>query len=652
MQAAYLTHAYGACIADSATGAAAGKSRLPWRGIPSFRSVCPVLPFGAMRSLTRAPIRVLLSISAAAIALGLALAVPSLPQPDTGLHLGYQDGQMVVVSVEYGSTAQVSGLRPGQVVVMLDVQLVLAASESVKRAAAQTSEPTMGVMTAPRDQLMCDGSGTCTLPPPYEYSSGISDGVPYYSWGGPPEAWHDFSSYPYGSMPIEAGLAILILGWLALSRGWAGPTLKPFALSLPVATAVPLFVVTIDAYHSAPAAVVGAVLVPLAMLPLAMDFLGRVEGTRRRRLVASITVGLALASVAAGLLLPTNQDLLTWRVLLVALTAFAPGLFAARLSHRLDPGSNPGQSRWRVIVARGLQLVPGSLAGRLVRRLRSGSTAGPGSTPNALTGSIDVMFAAMTPGIAAVKLADMHSMDLGFVFLWLAAFFVVTRLSLWPLTRLATRATLQRDLVVAATEAERARIAADVHDDALQDLTLLVRRLDAAGDEANATAAREVAERLRAICGDLRLPVLDDLGVGPALEWLCARQGDVAGSITLDRLAEESRLPADVELAVFRVAQEALSNAIRHGAPPIVVSYRAAQDLVELRVDDSGPGLADGAAGLAEQTGHLGLLNMTQRAEALGASLTIRRRPGGGTRVSLVWRRPIAGIEVPAMAPA
>jgi len=552
--------------------------------------------------------------------------------------------------------AQVSGLRPGQVVVMLDDQLLLTASESVKRAAAQSGEPTMEVMTAARDQLICDGSGTCTLAPTYEFSSGISDGVSYSLWGAPPEAWHELQSYPYGSLPIQAGLALLILGWLALSRGWAGPTLKPFALSLPVATAVPLFVVIVDTYHSAPVAVVGAVLVPLAMLPLAMDFLGRIEGTRRRRLVASITLALALASVAAGLLLPTNQDLLTWRVLLVALTAFVPGLFAARLLHHLESGSNPGQSRWRASVARGLEFVPGSFAGRLMRRLRSGSTAGstagPRSTPRAFTGSVDVLFAAVTPGIAAVKLADMSSMDLGFVFLWLAGFFVVTRLSLWPLTRLATRATLQRDLVVAATEAERARIAADVHDDALQDLTLLVRRLDAAGDAANASAAREIAERLRAICGDLRLPVLDDLGVGPALEWLCARQGEAAGSITLDRLAEETRLPADVELAVFRVAQEALSNAIRHGAPPIVVSYRAGQDSVELRVDDSGPGLADGAAGLAEQTGHLGLLNMTQRAEALGANLTIGRRPGGGTRVSLVWRRPIAGVEAPAMAPA
>jgi signal transduction histidine kinase len=611
-----------------------------------------VLPFGAMRSFARIPKAALLAIVAAATAAGLGLAVSALPQPDLGLHLAYQDGQVVVASVDYGSMAQVSGLRSGQVVVMIDDQYVLGASESVKRAAAQSAVPWMGLMTAPRDLLICDGGSTCTLAPPYEFRLGYSNGVPYYSWGGPAEAWHDFQSYPYGSAPIEAGWAILILGWLVLSRGWAGPTLRPFALSLPVATAVPLFFVSIDTYHSAPAAVAGAILVPLAVLPLAIDFLRRIEGKRRRRLVASVTAGLALASVVTGLILPTNQDLLTWRIALVALTAFVPGLFAARLFHRRESGSNPAPSRWRAILARGLEFVPGSFAGCLTRRLRSASTAGSGSTPGVVVGSVDVMFAAITPGIAALRLADMHSMNLEFVSLWVAGFFVVTRLSLWPLARLATRATHQRDLVVAATEAERARIAADVHDDALQDLTMLVRRLDAAGDQTNADAAREIAERLRAICGDLRLPVLDDLGVGPALEWLCGRQGEAAGSITLDRLAGESRLPADVELAVFRVAQEALSNAIRHGSPPILVRYRSRPDWIELEVDDSGPGLADGAAELAEQTGHLGLLNMTQRAEAVGAGLTIGRRPGGGTHVSLVWERRVAPGEAPAMAPA
>jgi two-component system, NarL family, sensor histidine kinase UhpB len=157
---------------------------------------------------------------------------------------------------------------------------------------------------------------------------------------------------------------------------------------------------------------------------------------------------------------------------------------------------------------------------------------------------------------------------------------------------------------------------------------------------------------LRAICGDLRLPVLDDLGVGPALEWLCGRLSPATDEISLDRLASESRLPADVELAVFRVAQEALSNAVRHGAAPMVVRYRAREGWVELEIDDSGAGIAEGAAELSEQTGHLGLLTMTQRAETVGATLKIGRRPGGGTRVSFIWERATAPAAAAAPAPA
>jgi two-component system NarL family sensor kinase len=179
---------------------------------------------------------------------------------------------------------------------------------------------------------------------------------------------------------------------------------------------------------------------------------------------------------------------------------------------------------------------------------------------------------------------------------------------------------------------------------------MLVRRLDAAGDTANADAAREIAERLRAICGDLRLPVLDDLGVGPALEWLCGRLGTV--SIELGRSGDESRLPADVELAVFRIAQEALSNAVRHGEPPVVVRYRAEADRLELTVEDGGSGIPAGAAELAERTGHMGLMNMTQRADAVGASLQIGQRPEGGTRVALTWERATAPGGAMAPAPA
>jgi signal transduction histidine kinase len=223
--------------------------------------------------------------------------------------------------------------------------------------------------------------------------------------------------------------------------------------------------------------------------------------------------------------------------------------------------------------------------------------------------------------------------------LWIGAIAVTGKFTVRPLVRLASRAQLQRDLVVAATEAERARVAADIHDDALQELTLLVRRLEVAGDTEGAELARGVSDRLRAICGDLRLPILDDLGVGPALDWLVLRIEKLAGgTVRLERV-DGARAPADVELAFFRIAQEALSNAVKHGRTPIVVRYHATDAGASLSIDDAGPGIAADAGERAEREGHFGLLNMQQRAEGIGAILDVRRWPAGGTHVQLDWRQ-------------
>jgi signal transduction histidine kinase len=221
---------------------------------------------------------------------------------------------------------------------------------------------------------------------------------------------------------------------------------------------------------------------------------------------------------------------------------------------------------------------------------------------------------------------------------WLVGIALAARFTVRPLARVATRATHQRDLVVAAAEAERARLAADIHDDALQELTLLVRRLESSGDAEGAEIGRTVADKLRAICGDLRLPILDDLGVGPALDWLVLRIERLAGGeVRLER-ADDARHSPDVELAIFRVAQEALANAVKHGRPPIVVRYRSTPNGISLAIDDAGPGIDDDAPETAERNGRFGLLNMAQRAEQIGAILDVRRWPGGGTHVALEWR--------------
>jgi signal transduction histidine kinase len=706
-------------------------------------------------------------ISIAVVAVAASLAAQFLPAPDQGLRLAYVDGQVEVASVEYGSAAFQSAIKPGVVVQNLDDLYVLGLSDQAKRSLAASGGSWTRVMTLSRGDAdseqatltrLVEAARSSDIPwlsdpannplPPTSCAAGdtgclhgaaikwgylnpddLSKGVCVPTIGGaiatelsqtndagllciapgPPVTYmysansNSRNLFFLGSYetpdpaPVVFGLIILALGWLAVGRSWVGSTLRPYALTLPLATAIPLLARPIDNYPSELAVVVGSLLVPLAMLPLAIDFLGRIDGRLRRRLVGLTVAGLAIGSVVAGLLgpgsdgwwnfqsagqipasalgptfqvagllallvlplmlLPRRVLAINWRQrLLGALIAIGMFLLLEGIGNSLyDYMSISELHLLRAVLAGGVVFIPGLFAARPLHRSVTGTAVGARQTTVALVSSADVALAAMTPGIAAICLVRATDSLLWPIIVWLIVVPIAGRLVLRPLGTAATSAQRQRDLVVAATEAERMRIAADIHDEALQDLTMLVRRLDAAGDTANADAAREIAERLRAICGDLRLPVLDDLGVGPALEWLCGRLGTASESITLDRsAADEVRLPADVELAVFRIAQEALSNAVRHGAPPIVVRYLADADRVELTVDDHGSGIPAGAAELAERTGHMGLMNMTQRAEAIGAGLKIARKPEGGTRVSLTWERAASpdGAAFPASAPA
>ncbi len=275
----------------------------------------------------------------------------------------------------------------------------------------------------------------------------------------------------------------------------------------------------------------------------------------------------------------------------------------------------------------------------LVPLVPAASLAFVASRPGALAvvGRLETLAVAVTPGVA--MLAMVNGPGALLLLAWFAALVVWRRFTLTPLLGFAQRSQQQLDLAVAAAEQERARLAADLHDDALQELTGLVRRLDAAGDAESAEMARGVAERLRGITSDLRLPLLDDLGAGPALEWLVARIRPMAGGeVRLER-SDPSRPPSAVELAVFRVAQEALANAVKHGKAPITVRYHVDEaGRVSLTVDDAGPGIDARAAETALASGHLGMANMQQRAEQIGALLNVRAWPTGGTHVGLEWR--------------
>lgn len=371
---------------------------------------------------------------------------------------------------------------------------------------------------------------------------------------------------------------------------------------------------------AAPAA--AAASVPLLLLPYAMRW-GYMP-----YLASTLILPLAFVPLADGLagLLPGAEQRRARMALLTAtLVAFGGGLLL------VQTGASAPSVVFAAALAGGVLLTP---AAQLYRRGRESpfNATQPALTPLELAAIV------LTP-LLALAVVAFRAPGL----LWLLAFWVVVlaaaqRFTIAPLTRAVRRTRLQRDLVVEATEAERARIATDLHDVALQDLTMLAMRLDAKGDAESADAARDVAERVREICGDLRLPLLDDFGVGPALEWLVDRLERVApGRITLEQ-NDGARLPPEVELAIFRVAQEALGNAVRHGSPPIVVRFQAAGDRASLSIDDAGPGIGSDPGEAAQQNGRFGLLNMQQRAEQVGALLDIRRWPTGGTHVGLEWR--------------
>lgn len=200
---------------------------------------------------------------------------------------------------------------------------------------------------------------------------------------------------------------------------------------------------------------------------------------------------------------------------------------------------------------------------------------------------------------------------------------------------------------IRATEEERARLARDLHDAPLQELAGVIQRLELLPEaRGEGDRLRTVASQLRAVATDLHPPVLDDLGLVAALKFL----GDhppVAGSSSIEvsvegapSLRAERRPPSEVEIAAFRIIQEALANALRHsGAPVIRVGGAVGRDHILLTVQDDGSGMSGGTRLEALQRGRLGLDSMHRRADAAGAVLRIRSAPGAGTTVEFDWRR-------------
>lgn len=193
---------------------------------------------------------------------------------------------------------------------------------------------------------------------------------------------------------------------------------------------------------------------------------------------------------------------------------------------------------------------------------------------------------------------------------------------------------------LSAIERERAVIATNLHGEVLPDLAAVIKSVEAGMDSVDAAhRLRSVASELRELMTERRLTVLEDLGLIPALEWLAERiQERTNVTVELDIRGDgAARVPRDVELHVYRIAQQALDNALVHARPSrIQISIDIEAERVDLEVVDDGAGIEPGAEGRALRAGRVGIADMRQRAAAIGGALSIGRREGG-TVVALRW---------------
>jgi two-component system sensor histidine kinase UhpB len=203
--------------------------------------------------------------------------------------------------------------------------------------------------------------------------------------------------------------------------------------------------------------------------------------------------------------------------------------------------------------------------------------------------------------------------------------------------------------VLSAQEDERKRIARELHDETSQSLASLLislERIDAVIPDdlphlkERLRAARSLTTRaiddLRTLVADLRPLVLDDLGLAPAIRWYASDRLEPEGiDVTVEAAPDLPRLPAHIETAVFRIAQEAISNVLTHAdAGQVRVRLSRGRDL-ELEIEDDGIGFDSMRPVPPDSRQHMGLFGIRERAAALGGEARVESTPGEGTRVSV-----------------
>ena len=185
-----------------------------------------------------------------------------------------------------------------------------------------------------------------------------------------------------------------------------------------------------------------------------------------------------------------------------------------------------------------------------------------------------------------------------------------------------------------AQEAERARIAGGLHDEVGQVLTGVLLQLESEGrSEETKAAVRQALEEVRRIARELRPEMLEHLGLVSALTELSRKFAEQSGLAIERHFADDlPPLSDEAELAVYRIAQESLTNVARHAeASHVEVTLQRGAGSVVLRVVDDGRGLDETAA----LNGHDGLRGMRERAVLVGGALAVKRAHDGGVEVRL-----------------
>jgi two-component system sensor histidine kinase DegS len=202
--------------------------------------------------------------------------------------------------------------------------------------------------------------------------------------------------------------------------------------------------------------------------------------------------------------------------------------------------------------------------------------------------------------------------------------------------------------ITQAQENERRRIALELHDDTIQSLIGLSRRLEALAasygqlPETTTQHIKEIHElvddmiqRVRRFSQDLRPSTLDDLGLLPTLEELTADLNRAGLQAELQVVGGKRRLASEVELTLFRIAQEASNNIMKHAqATKVVTTVELADSAIKMMVQDDGKGFKPPTPiNHLAAMGKLGVIGMYERARLLGGTLVVQSEPGQGTKV-------------------